>query len=80
MQLDRTNRKALQRALRRLVEMTEQHRRARRRVDRFASSHPRFDEIADLIERELKRGYDLSAAYKRAEKIADVQHENRQPG
>lgn len=36
-------------------------------VDAFAASHPRFDELADAIAGELKHGYDLEAAYKRAE-------------
>jgi hypothetical protein len=35
-------------------------------VDQFADSHPRFDEVADLIEAELDNGFDLEAAYKRA--------------
>lgn len=36
-------------------------------VDQFADAHPRFDELGDLIERELKFGFDLDTAYKRAE-------------
>lgn len=36
-------------------------------VDRFAESHPRFDELGDLIQRELGFGFDLPTAYRRAE-------------
>jgi len=35
-------------------------------VDQFADSHPRFDELGDLIERELRLGFDLNTAYQRA--------------
>jgi hypothetical protein len=35
-------------------------------VDQFADSHPRFDELGDLIENELKLGFDLEQAYQRA--------------
>ena len=36
-------------------------------VDQYADKHPRFDELGDLIEQELKLGFDLDTAYKRAE-------------
>ena len=36
-------------------------------VDQFAETHPRFDELGDLIERELKLGFDMETAYRRAE-------------
>jgi hypothetical protein len=36
-------------------------------VDQFADQHPRFDELGDLIEKELKLGFDLPTAYRRAE-------------
>jgi len=36
-------------------------------VDQFAASHPRLDELADLIESEINVGYDLDTAYRRAE-------------
>ncbi len=36
-------------------------------VDQFADSHPRFDELGALIEQELKLGFDLDTAYRRAE-------------
>jgi len=35
-------------------------------VDQFADSHPRFDELGDLIEQELAYGHDLQTAYARA--------------
>jgi hypothetical protein len=35
-------------------------------VDRFAETHPRLDELGDLIERELQFGFDLPTAYQRA--------------
>ena len=36
-------------------------------IDGFAESHPRFDELAATIDQELKGGYDLETAYRRAE-------------
>jgi hypothetical protein len=39
----------------------------RQGVDRFAETHPRLDELGDLIQAELAHGYDLSEAYRRAE-------------
>jgi hypothetical protein len=36
-------------------------------VDQFAETHPRFDELGTLIEAELKFGFDLETAYRRAE-------------
>jgi hypothetical protein len=50
-----------------------QHRerfvQTRSAVDVFADdgNHPRFDELGDLIENELKLGFSLDAAYRRAE-------------
>jgi hypothetical protein len=45
----------------------QQFRYTRSAVDQFADSHPRFDELGDLIENELKFGFDLETAYRRAE-------------
>jgi len=42
----------------------------RSEVDRFADSHPRFDEISHLIKQELDFGFDLETAYRRAEMLA----------
>lgn len=36
-------------------------------VDRFAETHPRLDELGDLIVTELRAGYDLASAYRRAD-------------
>jgi hypothetical protein len=36
-------------------------------VDRFAETHPRLDELGHLIEQELRLGFDLPTAYRRAE-------------
>lgn len=41
----------------------------RSQVDQFADSHPRFDELGTAIEQELKLGFDLETAYRRAEKL-----------
>jgi hypothetical protein len=36
-------------------------------LDRYADTHPRFDELGDLIEQEIKLGFDIDTAYRRAE-------------
>lgn len=36
-------------------------------LDQYANKHPRFDELGDLIENEIKLGFDLDTAYRRAE-------------
>ena len=46
----------------------------RSEVDRFAETHPRLDELGDLIEQELRVGYDLPTAYKRAELLRPATH------
>jgi hypothetical protein len=43
-------------------------------VDRFAETHPRLDELGDLIERELKLGFDLPTAYQRADLLRPATH------
>ena len=43
-------------------------------VDQFATSHPRFDELGDLIENELKLGFDLETAYRRADLLRPTTH------
>src|SRR6185369_12745708 len=35
-------------------------------LDRYADTHPRFDELGDLIEQEIKFGFDVDTAYRRA--------------
>lgn len=39
----------------------------RGQVDRFAETHPRLDELGSAIRREIRHGYDLPTAYRRAE-------------
>lgn len=43
--------------------------RVRSAVDDYATTHPRLDELAGPIERELKLGFDLDTAYKRADRL-----------
>ena len=46
----------------------------RSEVDRFAASHPRFDELSEYdLRRNLPRGYPLDAAYRRAELLSPTQ-------
>jgi hypothetical protein len=52
----------------------QQFTQARSAVDTFADSHPRLDEIGDLIEAELKLGFDLETAYRRAELLRPATH------
>ena len=42
----------------------------RAQVDQFAETHPRFDELADLIKSELDLGFPLEVAYQRARQAA----------
>jgi hypothetical protein len=41
----------------------------RGQVDRFAETHPRLDELGRVIERELRFGFDLETAYRRADAL-----------
>lgn len=43
-------------------------------VDQFADQHPRFDELGPAIEQELKFGFDLETAYRRAEVLHPATH------
>jgi hypothetical protein len=52
----------------------QQFTTTRSAVDQFADHHPRFDELGDLIEQELKTGYDLETAYRRAELLRPATH------
>ena len=45
----------------------------RSEVDRFAASHPRFDELSETIYQELTSGYPLDMAYRRAELLSSTQ-------
>lgn len=50
----------------RQLQTREQHVQTRSAVDQFADTHPRFDELGDLIEKELQLGFSLEQAYQRA--------------
>jgi hypothetical protein len=39
----------------------------RQGIDQYAETHPRLDELADIIEQEISRGFDLDTAYRRAD-------------
>jgi hypothetical protein len=56
------------------MHTAQQFSYTRSAVDQFADSHPRFDELGDLIEQELKTGYDLETAYRRAELLRPTTH------
>jgi len=43
-------------------------------VDQFADQRPRFDELGAVIEQELKFGFDLPTAYRRAELLNPTAH------
>jgi hypothetical protein len=49
------------------MHTAQQFSYTRSQVDQFADQHPRFDELGPLIEQELKLGFDIDTAYKRAE-------------
>ena len=46
----------------------------RAQLDRYADAKPRFDELSDLIEREIKLGFTLDQAYARAELLRPATH------
>jgi len=54
-----------------LSKMVYQQRFAgtRAQVDKFASTHPRFDELGDIIKTELDLGFTLEQAYARADRL-----------
>jgi len=51
------------------MQYERQFANTRTALDRYAEDpkHPRFDELADLIEQEVKLGFDIDTAYQRAE-------------
>lgn len=49
------------------MQYQQQFTNARGGVDRFAETHPRLDELGVAVERELKLGFDLDTAYRRAD-------------
>jgi len=52
---------------RRRMHYAARFHQTRAGVDQYATTHPRLDELGDLIEREIKLGFDLDTAYRRAE-------------
>jgi len=58
----------LQQSLQQMHTQT-QFNHTRSAIDVFADSHPRFDELGTAIENELKLGFDLEAAYARADRL-----------
>ncbi|ODT18154.1 MAG: hypothetical protein ABS57_06605 [Mesorhizobium sp. SCN 65-12] len=46
-------------------------------VDAFAKAHPRFEELADQIAKEIGAGHDLEEAYSRAERSAGPSREKQ---
>jgi hypothetical protein len=56
------------------MHTAQQFAYTRSQVNQFADSHPRFDELGTLIQRELELGFDLETAYRRAELLAPATH------
>ncbi len=56
------------------MQYERQFSNTRSAVDQYAEAHPRFDELADLIENEIKLGFDLETAYRRAELLRPATH------
>jgi len=56
------------------MHTAQQFHYTRSQVDQFADQHPRFDELGPLIENELKLGFDLETAYRRAELLHPATH------
>jgi len=59
------------------VQYASAFHQTRGAVDNFAATHPRLDELGDLIEAEVKHGYDLETAYKRAELLRPTAAQTR---
>lgn len=53
------------------MQYERQFANTRTAIDRYAEDpkHPRFDELADLIEQEIKLGFDIDTAYLRADRL-----------
>lgn len=74
-QLDemRRNQQVLAQHLQRM-HYEKQFTQTRSAVDQFADAHPRLDELGDLIEQEVKLGFDLDTAYQRADRLRPATH------
>ncbi len=56
------------------MHTNQQFVQTRSAIDVFADTHPRFDELGTVIERELKLGFPLEEAYRRAELLHPTTH------
>jgi hypothetical protein len=54
------------------AEYIQRFHMTRSQVDQYAASHPRMDELANLIHQEILLGFDLDTAYRRAERLSPV--------
>jgi hypothetical protein len=52
----------------------QQYTQTRSAIDQFADSHPRLDELGEVIKREIALGFDLPTAYRRAELLHPATH------
>jgi hypothetical protein len=56
------------------MQYQQQFASTRSAVDRYADTHPRLDELGELIKQELALGFDLDQAYRRAELLQPATH------
>ena len=56
------------------MHTAQQFTQTRGAVDQFADTHPRFEELGDLIEAEIKLGFTLDEAYQRADLLRPSTH------
>jgi len=56
------------------MQYQQQFASTRSAVDQFADTHPRLDELGEVIKRELASGYPLDEAYRRAELLHPATH------
>jgi len=56
------------------MQYEKQFAHTRSQLDRYADAHPRFDELGPLIEQEVKLGFNLDQAYRRAEMLRPATH------
>jgi len=56
------------------MQYQQQFTQTRAQLDRYADAKPRFDELSDLIEREIKLGFTLDQAYARANLLRPSTH------
>lgn len=56
------------------MQYQQAHQYMRSGVDQFAATHPRFDELGAQIHQEVMLGFDLEAAYQRADRLYPATH------